>query len=85
LEDVFAKYQRERKSRSKLCMLFAGIYTRFATWQNWFFKFACLYLTPAIGDQFVADWLFSVIPKGGMKLDFVPERDIRVGKVPYTR
>jgi len=82
--DVFGQYQKERQGRAKLCMLFTGNYTRFATWQNWFYKFACLYLAPAIGDQFVADWCFSLIPKHGVKLDFVPEGQSKVGKVMYS-
>jgi FAD dependent monooxygenase len=86
LEEIFAKYEKECKGRSRLCMLLTATYTRFGTWQNWFFKFACLYLLPAIGGvKFVADWVFSIVPKHGVKLNFIPEIEAKVGKVAYSR
>jgi 2-polyprenyl-6-methoxyphenol hydroxylase-like FAD-dependent oxidoreductase len=85
LTRVFGAYEKEQKGRAKFCKDFTGLYTRFATWQNWFFKVQCLYLAPVIGDQFVADWVFSRVPRDGVKLDFVAESDAKGGKIKYSK
>src|ERR1700756_3898940 len=69
LEKVFAKYQAERHSRARLFTRITATYTRFAAWQNWLSSFASKYIIPLIGDQFIADWVFSLMPKSGIILD----------------
>ncbi|KAK3389660.1 hypothetical protein B0H63DRAFT_556782 [Podospora didyma] len=83
IEALFADYQAERYSRAKTCVEMTGLYTRFATWNNVFFKWMNLYVAPRVGDMFVADWVFSWIPRGGVVLTFLEESDPKRGKVKY--
>lgn len=83
LQVLFADYQAERYSRAKLCVRMTGLYTRFATWNNVLFKWMSLYVAPKVGDMFVADWVFSWIPRGGLVLTFLRESDPKRGEVKY--
>ncbi|KAM7208133.1 hypothetical protein V8F20_001413 [Naviculisporaceae sp. PSN 640] len=83
LEAAFARYQDERENRVKKTAGLTGKYTQWTSWRNWSGWFMLSWLWPLLGDRVVVNWLVSPMVKESIKLDFVEERDLPVGKVPW--
>lgn len=83
LEGTFAKYQTERENRVKKTAGLTGRYTQWTSWRNWSGWFVQYWVLPFLGDRFMVNWLVSPMIRESIKLDFVEENSLPVGKVPW--
>ncbi|KAH6854733.1 hypothetical protein B0I37DRAFT_320993 [Chaetomium sp. MPI-CAGE-AT-0009] len=85
VEQAFSSYQKERKAAVEVIMGITGNYTRWTSWRTWFGWFIQSWIWPLLGDRFVVDRLLSPLVKDSVKLDYVEEKNLPAGKVPWTR
>jgi 2-polyprenyl-6-methoxyphenol hydroxylase-like FAD-dependent oxidoreductase len=85
LEKAFAGFQKERKGPVEFIVKVTGNYTRWASWRTWFGWLIQSWIWPLVGDRFVIDRMLSPIIKDSIRLDFVEEKNLPPGKVPWTR
>ncbi|KAK4098755.1 FAD/NAD(P)-binding domain-containing protein [Parathielavia hyrcaniae] len=83
LEAAFGLYQNEREAQVKFIAGLAGSYTRWTSWRNWFGWFMQFWMWPLAGDRLVVNRLLSPLIKDSIKLDFVQEKHLPAGKVPW--
>ncbi|KAK3326007.1 hypothetical protein B0H66DRAFT_549915 [Apodospora peruviana] len=83
LEGAFARYQKQREKQVKTIAGITGNYTRWTSWRNWVGWFMQFWMWPLVGDGFVVNWLLSPMIRESIKLDFVEEKRLRVGKVAW--
>lgn len=75
---IFEEYQELRKPRMKKVLNLAYQLTRLQAWDGLFMRMAQRYALPWVGDARAADH-FADIVKAGVKLDFVPTPEHRIG------
>jgi len=83
LGEAFARFQKEREKQVKFIMGLTGSYTRWTSWRNWFGWFIQSWMWPLVGDRFIVNRLLSPIVRESIKLDFVEEKQLPAGKVPW--
>ena len=83
LEGAFARFQREREGQVRTIVRLTGSYTRWASWRNWFGWFMQFWMWPLLGDRFIVNRLLSPMIRQSIKLDFVEEKHLPAGKVPW--
>lgn len=83
LQGAFARFQNERSAQVKFIANLTGSYTRWASWKNWFGWFMQAWVWPTFGDRFIVNWNLSPMIKESIKLNFVAEENLPVGKVKW--
>jgi 2-polyprenyl-6-methoxyphenol hydroxylase-like FAD-dependent oxidoreductase len=83
LETAFARFQKEREGRVRTIAGLTASYTRWASWRTWPGWFIQFWLWPLVGDRFIVNRLLSPMIKESIKLDFVEEKHLPAGKVPW--
>lgn len=83
LEEAFGRFQKERERQVKLIAGLSGSYTRWTSWRSWFGWFMQFWMWPLVGDRFIVNQLLSPMIKDSIKLDFLEEKHLPAGKVPW--
>lgn len=83
LEGAFARYQKEREGPVRTIVGLTGSYTRWTSWRTWFGWFIQSWMWPLVGDRFIVNRFLSPMIKESIKLDFVEEKHLPAGKVPW--
>jgi len=84
LEQTFASFQKQRKTRTSQAISMTGDYTRRATWESLTAWFLQQYMAPLKGDKLIARWIIAPWVRDGVKLNFVEESNPVTGKVPWA-
>lgn len=83
VEKAFARFQKDREERVREVAGITGNYTRWTSWRTWFGWFMQFWMWPLVGDRFVVNRLLSPMIRESIKLDFVEEKHLPPGNVPW--
>ena len=83
LQAAFAGYQKEREGRAAFCSWLSGRYCRWASWRTWLGRWIQSRLFPLLGDGVLVKYLISPWVRASVKLDFVKEKHLPPGAVPW--
>ncbi|KAH8657815.1 hypothetical protein BX600DRAFT_523928 [Xylariales sp. PMI_506] len=85
LGQAFTEYQTSTKGMAKDSIFLSSLYTRVTAWHNTFYKVADRMGPYLGGDPLIFKLLASPIVKKGNVLDFVPEKNLVAGRIPWQK